>query len=96
MLKRTLALALLLLLFGRLAAEAADCHTHCENALRTAKSQNKRVLVDFTGSDWRDYAIDDKGFPTVVLLDPAGKVFREFSGYDGEGAAQVIAWIEGK
>lgn len=42
------------------------------------------------------YGIDAKGFPTVVLLDPAGKVVREFTGYDGESLEQVIAWIEGK
>src|SRR4051812_15804685 len=44
----------------------------------------------------KQYGIDDKGFPTVVLLDPAGKMVREFSGYDGATTADVIAWIEGK
>jgi thioredoxin-related protein len=44
----------------------------------------------------KQYEIDDKGFPTIILLDPAGKVLREFSGYDGEPSADVIAWIEGK
>jgi disulfide reductase len=44
----------------------------------------------------KDYGIDDKGFPTVILLDPAGKAVREFTGYDGESTAALIAWIEGK
>lgn len=52
------------------------------------KAQNERLA--------KDYAVDDKGFPTVVLLDPAGKIVREFSGYDGENTADFIAWIEGK
>ena len=42
------------------------------------------------------YGIDEKGFPTIILLDLAGKVVREFTGYDGESSADVIAWIEGK
>lgn len=44
----------------------------------------------------KQYGIDEKGFPTVVLLNPTGKVVREFSGYDGDSTADVIAWIEGK
>ena len=44
----------------------------------------------------KQYGIDEKGFPTIVLLDSAGKVLREFTGYDGEPSAEVIAWIEGK
>jgi thioredoxin-related protein len=52
------------------------------------KNQNERLAKDF--------AVDDKGFPTVILLDPAGKTVREFSGYDGETTADFIAWIEGK
>jgi protein disulfide-isomerase len=52
------------------------------------KSQNEKLSSQ--------YGIDVKGFPTVVLLDPAGKVLREFTGYDGESPEQVIAWIEGK
>jgi protein disulfide-isomerase len=127
-------------------AFAADWQTDYGKALEMAKSQNKRVLLDFTGSDWcgpciqlrkqvfsrpefqayseknlilveidypqrkkqsaelkqqneklsRQYGIDEKGFPTVVLLDPAGKVVREFTGYDGETTAGLIGWIEGK
>ena len=44
----------------------------------------------------KQYGIDEKGFPTVVLLDPAGKVIREFTGYSGEASDEMIAWIEGK
>jgi thioredoxin-related protein len=44
----------------------------------------------------RVYRIDEKGFPTVILLDPDGKTVREFTGYDGDTTAALIAWIEGK
>ena len=125
---------------------AAEWQTDYDKALQTAKASNKRVLLDFTGSDWcgpciqlkqrvfsrpefttyaeknlvlvevdypqrkklapalvkqnerlaKQYGIDEKGFPTLVLLDPAGKIVREVSGYDGENAGEIIAWIEGK
>lgn len=125
---------------------AADWQTDYTKALETAKAGNKRVLLDFTGSDWcgpciefkkqvfsrpefsayaeknlvlvevdypkrkkqsaeivkqnerlaKQYGIDEKGYPTVVLLDPAGKVMREFTGYGGESPAEIIAWLEGK
>jgi thioredoxin-related protein len=52
------------------------------------KSQNEKLS--------KDYGIDDKGFPTIILLDPAGKTVREFSGYDDANTADLIAWIEGK
>jgi thioredoxin-related protein len=45
---------------------------------------------------YREYGIDEKGYPTIVLLDPAGKTKAEFSGYSGENAGDVIAWIEEK
>lgn len=127
-------------------ASAAEWETDYARALETAKAQNKRVLLDFTGSDWcgpciqlkqrafsrpefgsyaeknlilveidypqrkkqspglvkqnerlaKQYGIGEKGYPTLVLLDPAGKIVRELSGYDGENAADMIAWIEGK
>lgn len=127
-------------------ALAADWPTDYAKALETAKRENKRVLLDFTGSDWcgpciqlnkrvfsrpefidyaaknlvlvevdypqqkkqspalvqqnerlaKQYGLDEKGFPTLVLLDPAGKIVRELSGYDGETSADLIAWIEGK
>jgi protein disulfide-isomerase len=125
---------------------AADWLTDYDKALQTAKAENKRVLLDFTGSDWcgpciqlkqgafsrpefiafadknlvlveidypqrkkqpeslvkqnehleKQYRIDEKGFPTLVLLDSSGKIVREMSGYDGENAADIIAWVEGK
>jgi protein disulfide-isomerase len=140
-------LVVLILLFALVVtAAAADWQTDYAKALQLAKAQNKRVLLDFTGSDWcppcialrkrvfssaefgayaqknlilveldfprqkqqsaqlksqneklsSQYGIDEKGFPTVVLVDPSGKVLREFTGYDGEGVAEMIAWIEGK
>ena len=125
---------------------AAGWETDYAKALETAKRENKRVLVDFTGSDWcgpciqlqkrvfsrpefieyaeknlvlveidypqrkrqpdtlvkqnerlaEQYRIEEKGYPTLVLLDPAGKIVRELQGYDGETPADIIAWIEGK
>jgi thioredoxin-related protein len=127
-------------------AFAAEWQTDYAKALEKAKVENKRVLLDFTGSDWcgpcielrkrvfsrpefrtyadknlvvveidypqrkkqsaelkqqnerlsKQYGIDAKGFPTIVLLDPKGKVMREFTGYDGEPIGDVIAWIEGR
>ena len=146
MLNRTFFLAVLVLLAGCFESIAADWQTDYAKALQTAKAQNKRVLLDFTGSDWcppcialrkrvfssaefrayaqknlilveldypqrkpqpaqlknqneklsHDYGIEEKGFPSIVLLDPSGKVLREFSGYQGESVATVIAWLEGK
>jgi thioredoxin-related protein len=42
----------------------------------------------------RQYAIDQKGFPTVVLLSPDGEVLGELQGYGGQGPEEVIAWVE--
>lgn len=125
---------------------AGNWETDYTKALAKARAENKRVFLDFTGSDWcgpcinlrkrvltskeftayaaknlvlvevdypqakkqsaelkqqneklgKQYGIDEKGFPTIVLLDPAGKVMREFTGYEGEPSAEIIAWIEGK
>jgi thioredoxin-related protein len=146
MFHRNVFLILTALLASAVSGFAGDWQTNYAKALETAKSQNKRVLLDFTGSDWcgpciqlkktvfskpefrtyadknlvlveidypqrktqsaelkqqneklsRQYGIEEKGFPTVVLLDPAGKVIREFTGYDGDTAASLIAWLEGK
>jgi len=146
MFHRTLSLVLSVLVATCAGALAADWQTDYAKALAMAKSQNKRVLLDFSGSDWcggcielrkrvfsrpdfsayadknlvlveidypqrkkqsdelkkqneklsKQYGIDEKGFPTVMLLDPAGKKLREFTGYGGETAAGFIAWIEGK
>lgn len=125
---------------------AAGWQTDYAKALEVAKAENKRVLLDFTGSDWcgpciqfkkmvfskpqfltyaeknlvlvevdypkqkkqsdamvkqnqrlaKEYGIEEKGFPTVVLLDPNRKILREFTGYGGGSAAEIIDWIEGK
>lgn len=135
---------LLFTLFASSGFAAGDWQTDYAKALETAKAENKRVLLDFTGSDWcgpciqfehdvlsrpefrayaqknlilvevdyprrkkqspelvkqneqlaAKYGID--GYPTVVLLDPAGKIIREFTGYGGESVAEVLAWLEGK
>jgi protein disulfide-isomerase len=137
----------LAVLFGLASSAFAggEWETDYGKALEKAKTENKRVLLDFTGSDWcgpciefkkrvlsrpdfaayaaknlvlveidypqrkeqsaglktqneklsSQYGIDEKGFPTIVLLDSNGKVAREFTGYDGSTAADLIAWIEG-
>ena len=41
-----------LLLIAALCVARADRQTDYAKALETAKAQNKRVLLDFTGSDW--------------------------------------------
>src|SRR3954451_20882078 len=146
MLHRKLYLAVVLAFLATNALLAGEWETDYAKALEKAKSGNKRVLLDFSGSDWcgpcielkkrvffrpdfisyadknlilvevdypqrkkqsaglkaqneklsKQYGIDEKGFPTIVLLDPAGKVAREFTGYDGATTADLIAWIEGK
>jgi thioredoxin-related protein len=146
MFRRNLFAVLLAFLSLANVAAAGDWPTDYAKALETAKAQNKRVLLDFTGSDWcgpciqfkkqvfsrpefaayaeknlvlvevdypqrkkqspelvkqndrlsKQYGIEAKGFPTVVLLDPNGKILRELTGYDGESVAELIAWIEGK
>ena len=146
MFHRNLFLTLIALLATSVSGFAGDWQTNYAKALETAKGQNKRILLDFTGSDWcgpcielrkrvftkpefrayadknlvlveidypqrkqqsaelkaqneklsKQYGIEEKGFPTVMVLDPAGKVTREMTGYDGETPAAFIAWIEGK
>ena len=125
-------------------ALADEWQTDYEKALATAKAENKRVLLDFTGSDWcgpcialkkrvfsdpafteyaaknfvlvevdfpnkktlpdalklqnqrlsRQFGIEDKGFPTIVVLGPDGKTLGELSGYRGENAADFIAKLD--
>jgi protein disulfide-isomerase len=146
MFHRKLYLAVFLVFLAGNALVAGEWETDYAKALEKAKAGNKRVLLDFSGSDWcgpcielekrvfsrpefigyanknlilvevdfpqrkkqsgslkaqneklsKQYGIDEKGFPTVVLLDPAGKVAREFTGYSGETIADIIAWIDGK
>ena len=135
-----------LLLMSGAQIVAAEWQTDYAKALAKAKAENKRVFLDFTGSDWcgpciqlnktvfstkefrayadknlvfvevdypkakkqsaelakqneklaTQYGIEEKGYPTLVLLDPAGRVIREMTGYSGETTDNLIAWIEGK
>ena len=38
------------------------------------------------------YGID--GYPTVILLNPDGKILGQLEGYSGERPADIIAWVE--
>jgi disulfide reductase len=40
------------------------------------------------------YGIDESGYPTVILLNPDGKILGKLVGYGGERPADVIAWVE--
>lgn len=110
-------------------------------ALATAVKENKKVLLDFTGSDWCGWCIKLKketfdqpafkeyadknlvtveidfpqrktldpqlqkqnnalqeqyqvqGFPTLVLLDPQGKVIKQESGYIPGGPKGFVEWV---
>ena len=110
-------------------------------ALATAAKENKKVLLDFTGSDWCGWCIKLKketfdqpafkeyadknlvtveidfpqrktldpqlqkqnsalqeqyqvqGFPTLVLLDPQGKVIKQQSGYIPGGPKGFVEWL---
>ena len=42
----------------------------------------------------KQYDIERSGYPTVVLLDPNGKVLYRLEGYNGETSADMIAWVE--
>ena len=42
----------------------------------------------------KQYDIERSGYPTVVLLDPNGKVLDRLEGYNGETSADMIAWVE--
>jgi thioredoxin-related protein len=112
-----------------------------KEALAAASKENKKVLLDFTGSDWCGWCIKLKretfdqpafkefadknlvlmeidfpqgktlspevkkqnaalqeqyqvqGFPTLVLLDPQGKVIKQQSGYIPGGPAGFINWV---
>jgi len=48
--------------------------------------QNERLM--------HDYGIDNSGFPTVILLNPDGKILGQLEGYGGERPADIIAWVE--
>lgn len=40
------------------------------------------------------YGIEQSGYPTVILLDPDGKILGQLEGYGGEQPADIIAWVE--
>jgi thioredoxin-related protein len=42
----------------------------------------------------QEYNIDQSGYPTVVLLDPSGKILGQLEGYGGQQPADIIAWVE--
>lgn len=50
------------------------------------KAQNERLA--------QQYHIEESGYPTVVLLDPEGKIVGQLEGYDGEQPADFIKWVE--
>ena len=50
------------------------------------RKQNERLL--------HQYSIEKSGFPTVILLNPDGKILGQLEGYSGERPADVIAWVE--
>jgi thioredoxin-related protein len=112
-----------------------------QQALATAAKENKKVLLDFTGSDWCHWCIQLKketfdqppfkefadknlvlvevdfpqgkslppevkkqndalqekyqieGFPTLILLDPAGKVLKQNVGYLPGGPKGFMDWV---
>lgn len=131
--------------FAALSLSAADLewHTDLAKAQAKAKAENKRVLIDFTGSDWCGFCIKlhkevfatpefaeyakknlvlveidfphktpqsaelkqaneklqkeykVRGFPTLVVLDSAGKKLGEIVGYGGGGPKAVIGKLDG-
>jgi protein disulfide-isomerase len=40
------------------------------------------------------YGIENSGYPTVILLNPDGKILGKLEGYSGERPADVITWVE--
>ena len=50
------------------------------------RKQNERLM--------HQYSIDKSGFPTVILLNPDGKILGQLEGYAGERPADIIAWVE--
>ena len=74
----------------------ADKHLVLVEVDYPKRKKQSAELVKQNERLYREYGIDEKGYPTIVLLDPAGKLKAEFSGYSGENAAEVIAWIEAK
>jgi protein disulfide-isomerase len=50
------------------------------------RKQNERLM--------HQYSIDKSGFPTVILLNPDGKILGQLEGYTGERPADIIGWVE--
>ena len=48
--------------------------------------QNERLM--------HQYGIEKSGYPTVILLNPDGKILGQLEGYSGERPADIIAWVE--
>lgn len=137
----TLLLLLLVSCLTSLSALANGWGDNYKAALATAAKENKKVLLDFTGSDWcgwcirlkketfdqpqfKEYADKNlvlvevdfpqgkslapevkkqndalqeqyhvEGFPTLVLLDPQGKVIKQNVGYLAGGPKGFIDWV---
>jgi thioredoxin-related protein len=138
---RFLPLFIAMFLLSALPAFAGGWGDNYTEALATAAKENKKVLLDFTGSDWCGWCIKTKkevfdqpqfkdfadknlvlvevdfpqrrtlspevkkqndalqeqyrveGFPTLVLLDPQGKLLKENVGYLSGGPQGFINWV---
>ncbi len=138
---RFLLLSLVASILTALPALASGWGEDYKAALATAAKENKKILLDFTGSDWCGWCIKLKketfdqpafkeyadknlvlvevdfpqrksqdplvkqqndalqqqyrveGFPTLVLLDPQGKVLKQQSGYIPGGPKGLIDWV---
>jgi thioredoxin-related protein len=138
---RSLPLLLIAFCLTALPALANGWGDNYKEALATAAKENKKVLLDFTGSDWCGWCIRLKketfdqpefknyadknlilvevdfpngktlppevkkqndalqeqyhieGFPTLILLDPQGKVINKNVGYLPGGPKGFISWM---
>lgn len=136
-----LACAFLAFLVPALPARASGWGDNYSAALAEAHTENKNILLDFTGSDWCPWCIrlkkdvfdkpdfveyanknlllvevdfpqgkalapevkkqndqlqelfDVQGFPTLVLLDPQGKIIKQQSGYISGGPKGFFDWL---
>jgi thioredoxin-related protein len=57
---------------------------HHKSQPEELKQQNERLK--------KQYGVDKSGWPTVVLLDPDGKILGRIEGYNGQKPADIIAW----
>ena len=73
--KRLTAYIILVMSLAPLRAEGAQWQTDYDQALATAKSENKRVFMNFTGSDWCGPCIEmhKQVFSQKEFLDYAAK-----------------------